>query len=88
MGPRGRAHWWSISWISTDRGVISLLREPHTRGCCSFMDLGARGRERGRTRSGKGLSLSGGKCVQGSPLLPPDTDVSWEAPEDEKKASE
>ena len=52
------------------------------------MDLGARGRERGRTRSGKGLSLSGGKCVQGSPLLPPDTDVSWEAPEDEKKASE
>ena len=42
---------------------------PH-KGLLLLYGPGSRRREMGKARSGKGLSLSGGKCVQGSHLLP------------------
>ena len=51
------------------RGHLPAEGGPH-KGLLLLYRPGSRGRERGKARSRKGLSLSGGKCVQGSCLLP------------------
>lgn len=31
ISPHGKVHWWRVRWISTDVGVLSLLRDPEQR---------------------------------------------------------
>lgn len=53
---QGPTYYSKIRWISKDVGVVSLSREPPTKGSCSFLILGPGQGRGGRTRSGKVLS--------------------------------
>ena len=51
------------------KGHLPAEGGPH-KGLLLLSGPGSRGRERGKARSGRGLRLSEGNCVQGSRLLP------------------